>query len=111
MARLSESVRPCSAHTARVYFSRGREVVMNAEAQTIRVESTVVESTVETPRRVPVQGLSRLTTYIRGKEILILGPGKRREDEVCPILAMGGPGSGRQTRDDLRGYPVPGFCR
>jgi len=48
---------------------------MDANAQTVGVESTYVESTVETPKRVAVKGLSRLHTYVRGKEILILGPG------------------------------------
>jgi len=61
---------------------------MNAEAQTISVESTAVESTVETPRRVPVQGLSRLSTYIRGKEILILGPGSAGKTKFAQYLRL-----------------------
>jgi len=54
---------------------------MNAEAQTICGESTV-----ETPRRVPVKGLSRLTTYLRGKEILILGPGSAGKTKFAQYL-------------------------
>jgi hypothetical protein len=59
---------------------------MKAEAQTVRGESTVVGSTVETPRPAPVKGLSRLTTYIRGKEILILGPGNAGKTKFAQYL-------------------------
>jgi hypothetical protein len=61
---------------------------MNAEAQTIGGESTVVESIGETPRRVPIKGLSRLSTYIRGKEILILGPGSVGKTKFTQYLRL-----------------------
>jgi signal recognition particle receptor subunit beta len=61
---------------------------MNPEAQPIRGESTAAESTVETPRRVPVQGLARVTTYIRGKEILILGPGRAGKTKFAQYLRL-----------------------
>ena len=57
-------------------------------AQTIGVESTVVEPTVETPRRVPVKGLSRLAAYLRGKEILILGPGNAGKTKFAQYLRL-----------------------
>ncbi|OHB61819.1 MAG: hypothetical protein A2Y76_07270 [Planctomycetes bacterium RBG_13_60_9] len=56
---------------------------MNPEAQTIYVESIV-----QTPRRVPVKGLSRLATYIRGKEILILGPGSVGKSKFAQYLRL-----------------------
>ncbi len=59
---------------------------MDAEAQTVCGESTAAESTVETPRPAPVRGLSRLTTYIRGKEILILGPGNAGKTKFAQYL-------------------------
>lgn len=59
---------------------------MNSQAQTIRVESPVVEPTVETRRWAPVKRFSRLTTYIRGKEILILGPGKAGKTKFAQYL-------------------------
>ncbi len=59
---------------------------MKAEAQTVCEESTVAASTVETPRPAPVKGLSRLTTYIRGKEILILGPGSAGKTKFAQYL-------------------------
>jgi hypothetical protein len=61
---------------------------MDAEPQTICVESTCVESTAETPRPVPVKGLSRLTTYLRGKEILILGPGSAGKTKFAQYLQL-----------------------
>ncbi len=59
---------------------------MNAEARTICRESTVAESTVQTPRWVLATGLSRLTAYIRGKEILILGPGSAGKTKFTQYL-------------------------
>ncbi len=59
---------------------------MKAEAQTVRGESTGAEPTVETPRPVAVKGLSRLTTFIRGKEILILGPGNAGKTKFAQYL-------------------------
>lgn len=61
---------------------------MNAEAQSVCGESTVAESTVGTSRRVPVKGLSRLSTYIRGKEILILGPGNVGKSKFAQYLRL-----------------------
>ena len=54
---------------------------MNPQAQTIRVESPV-----EALGRVPVKGFSRLTTYLRGKEILILGPGRAGKTKFAQYL-------------------------
>jgi hypothetical protein len=59
---------------------------MKAKTQTYGGELTVVASTVEAPRRVPVQGLSRLATYVRGKEILILGPGNAGKTKFAQYL-------------------------
>jgi hypothetical protein len=61
---------------------------MKAEAQTVCGESTVVESTGQTPTRAPVKGLSRLATYIRGKEILILGPGSAGKTKFAQYLQL-----------------------
>lgn len=61
---------------------------MNAEALTISVESATGESTVEAPRRVAVKGLSRLATYLRGKEILILGPGSVGKTKFAQYLQL-----------------------
>ena len=79
------------------------EVTMPAEPQAIGVESTVVHAPVETPRRVPVKGLARLAAYLRGKELLILGPGNTGKTKFAKYLRLGSPGSGGHTRDDLRG--------
>ena len=62
---------------------------MNAEARAISRESTAAASTVETPRRVPAKGLSRLAAYIRGKEILILGPGSAGKTKFAQYLQLG----------------------
>ena len=57
---------------------------MEAEAQTICVESGV-----QTPRRTSAKGLSRLTTYARGREILILGPGSAGKTKFAQYLRLG----------------------
>jgi hypothetical protein len=64
------------------------EVVMHAEPQTICGESTVVDAPVETPRRVPVKGFARLTAYLRGKELLILGPGNTGKTKFAHYLRL-----------------------
>jgi len=73
---------------------------MDANAQTVGVESTYVESTVETPKRVAVKGLSRLNTYVRGKEILILGPGsagKTKFEQYLRLAALDPEGKREMT--------------
>jgi hypothetical protein len=90
------------------------EVVMHTEPQAICVESTVVEGSgpqghnaalgspsqtrsiafgvpdapVETPRRVPVKGFARLAAYLRGKELLILGPGNTGKTKFAQYLRL-----------------------
>ena len=56
---------------------------MDTQAQIITAESVV-----ETPRRAPVTGLSRLTAYLRGKEILILGPGNAGKTKLAQYLRL-----------------------
>jgi len=73
---------------------------MNADPQPVHVESTVAESTVETPRRVPVKGLSRLAAYLLGKEILILGPGsvgKTKFEQYLRLAALDPEGKREMT--------------
>jgi len=62
---------------------------MDAEAQTICGESTCVALTVETARRAPAKGLTRLSTFLRGKEILILGPGSVGKTKFAQYLRLG----------------------
>ncbi len=64
------------------------EVVVHAEAQAIGAESTVVDAPAETPRRVPVKGLARLVAYLRGKELLILGPGNTGKTKFAKYLRL-----------------------
>jgi GTP-binding protein EngB required for normal cell division len=61
---------------------------MHAEAHTIGADSTVVESIVQAPRRVPVRGFARLAAYLRGKEILILGPGNAGKSKFAQYLRL-----------------------
>ena len=46
-------------------------------------------SGVKTMRRIPVRGLSRLAAYVRGKEILILGPGSAGKTKFAQYLQLG----------------------
>jgi len=59
---------------------------MNAQAQRIYVESPGASSTVEAPRRIAVKGLSRLSAFVRGKEIFILGPGSAGKTKFTQYL-------------------------
>jgi septum formation topological specificity factor MinE len=61
-----------------------REAAPDAETQTISAGTGV-----KTTRRIPVRGLSRLTTYARGKEILILGPGSAGKTKFAQYLQLG----------------------
>ncbi len=61
---------------------------MHAEPQAVGVEPTVVDAPVETPRRVPLKGLTRLAAYLRGKEILILGPGNTGKTKFVQYLRL-----------------------
>ncbi len=65
-----------------------KEVVMPAEPQAIGGDSTVVDAFVETPRRVPLKGFARLAAYLRGKEILILGPGNTGKSKFAKYLRL-----------------------
>jgi signal recognition particle receptor subunit beta len=60
------------------------EIVMDAEAQTIGVEWSV-----EMMRRTLATWFSRLTTYVRGKEILIVGPGSAGKTKFAQYLRWG----------------------
>lgn len=84
---------------ASAHPSPAGEVTMHAESQAVRVASIVVEGSqtrsiacevpdvpVETPRRVPVKGFARLAAYLRGKEILILGPGNAGKSKFAQYL-------------------------
>ncbi len=57
---------------------------MDAEAQTVCVEWSV-----EMMRQTLVTWLSRLTTYARGKEILIVGPGSAGKTKFAQYLRWG----------------------
>ncbi len=57
---------------------------MDAETQTIFAGAST-----RTTRRIPVRGLSRLTAYARGKEILILGPGSAGKTKFAQYLQLG----------------------
>jgi hypothetical protein len=57
---------------------------MDGEAQTVGVAWGV-----ETPRRTLVTWFSRLTTYARGKEILIVGPGSAGKTKFAQYLRWG----------------------
>ncbi|MCL5281568.1 MAG: hypothetical protein M1376_16850 [Planctomycetes bacterium] len=57
---------------------------MEAEAQTVSMEWSV-----ETMRRTLATWLSRLTTYARGKEILIVGPGSAGKTKFAQYLRWG----------------------
>jgi hypothetical protein len=59
---------------------------MHAEPQPVGVEPTVVDAPVETPRRVPLKGFARLAAYLRGKELLILGPGNTGKTKFAQYL-------------------------
>ena len=61
---------------------------MPAEPQVVCVESTVVDTPGETPRRVPVKGFARLAAYLRGKELLILGPGNTGKTKFVQYLRL-----------------------
>lgn len=61
---------------------------MEAKPQTVGVEPARAESTAESPKRVAVKGLSRVATYIRGKEILILGPGSTGKTKFEQYLRL-----------------------
>ena len=43
----------------------------------------------QTTRRIPLRGLSRLSAYARGKEILILGPGRAGKTKFAQYLQLG----------------------
>ena len=64
------------------------DVVVQAEPQAICVKSTTVDAPGETPRRVPVKGLTRLAAYLRGKELLILGPGNTGKSKFARYLRL-----------------------
>ena len=59
---------------------------MHAEPQAVCVESTVVDAPVEAPRRVPVKGFARLAAFLRGKELLIVGPGNAGKSKFAQYL-------------------------
>ncbi|MCL5281503.1 MAG: hypothetical protein M1376_16520 [Planctomycetes bacterium] len=59
---------------------------MKTEARTVRGKSTKAEALADTPRPVLVKGLSRLATFICGKEILILGPGNAGKTKFAQYL-------------------------
>jgi len=74
------------ANPVRCRTAPAGEVVMPAEPQAACGESSVVDAPGETPRRVPVKGFARLAAYLRGKEILILGPGNTGKSKFAQYL-------------------------
>jgi hypothetical protein len=64
------------------------EVVTHAEPQGICGDSTIVDAPGKTARRVPVKGLARLVAYLRGKELLILGPGNTGKTKFAKYLRL-----------------------
>jgi hypothetical protein len=63
-----------------------REAATKAEVRTVRGKATKAEALADTPRPVLVKGFSRLATFIRGKEILILGPGNAGKTKFAQYL-------------------------
>jgi GTP-binding protein EngB required for normal cell division len=59
---------------------------MHTESQAIGGESTAVDAPVEALRRVPVKGFARLAAFLRGKEILIVGPGNAGKSKFAQYL-------------------------
>lgn len=59
---------------------------MKTKDETSAVESTGPDSTGKTARRTRIKGLSRLVAYLRGKEILILGPGHAGKTKFAQYL-------------------------
>jgi hypothetical protein len=64
------------------------EVVMYVGPQASGGDSTVVDAPGETPRRVPVKGFARLAAFLRGKELLILGPGNTGKSKFAQYLHL-----------------------
>ena len=52
-------------------------------------QNTPVGLAEKTTRRIPLRGLSRLGVYARGKEILILGPGRAGKTKFTQYLQLG----------------------
>ncbi len=65
-------------------IDHGGEIAMDAEAQT-----ACVGCGVETPWQTLVTWFSRLVTYARGKEILIVGPGSAGKTKFAQYLRLG----------------------
>jgi hypothetical protein len=77
---------------------------MEAEAQTVWMEWSV-----EMMRRTLVAWFSRLTTYARGKEILIVGPGSAGKTKFAQYLRHRRSGSEGQRDMTYAHHQVAGF--
>lgn len=62
------------------------EVIMHTELQDLGGDSTLGDALGEAPRRAPMRGLARLAAYLRGKELLILGPGNTGKTKFIQYL-------------------------
>jgi hypothetical protein len=61
---------------------------MHAKPQALCVESTVMDAPVEIPKRLPLKGFARLAAFLRGKELLIVGPGNSGKTKFAQYLRL-----------------------